>query len=157
MHQEVIMRAVIAGFPGIGKTHLLSRPGGPAHDLDGGAYKYSDATMSETDPKWPQNYLDEIVAQANRNIPVPLLISSYPEVISALIKLGIVVTLVYPGPGQEEEYMCRYRKRGSTEKFQEVMETNFRSFLATLSAFTECRQVVLQPGQYLSDVIHRIM
>jgi hypothetical protein len=145
---------VIAGFPGIGKSHWFDGLHlSPAVELDGSNYKYQDGDTSRIDPKWPQNYIEKITGHLDRNLSGTILISSYPEVIRALINRGTPVTIVYPGPGQKEDYLERYRKRGNTEEFQAVMKANFDLFISTLSTFTECRQIVLLPGEYLSDVI----
>ena len=152
-NKEGIKKAVIvSGFPGIGKTSLLSRAGEYIIlDSDSTNFSWADESKIKRHPDWPQNYIDHI--KENSNKADIILVSSHDVVRNTLTQASIEFTLVYPSLEMKEEYIQRYRARGSNEKFIELLTANYENWIKELMAQKGCKHVVLQPGQYLSDVI----
>lgn len=137
--------SVISGFPGVGKSHFFNSQ----QEL---GLKVMDSDSSKF-PKdnFPQNYMQHIgeaISQCDY-----LLVSSHDAVRKALVDAGIRYTLVYPDKSLKKEYMRRYKERGSPQPFLELMEKNWDSFVDGCINQTVCKHVVLQAGQYMSDVI----
>lgn len=136
---------VVSGFPGIGKSHFFNRQ----QEL---GLKVMDSDSSKF-PKdnFPQNYMQHI-GEAMYQCDY-LLVSSHDAVRRALVDAGVVYTLVYPHISLKDEYMRRYKERGSPQPFLDLMEKNWDSFVTGCINQTGCKHVVLQAGQYMSDVI----
>lgn len=146
---------VICGFPGIGKTTLLDRVGkSTILDSDSSNFSWANQAKNERNPDWPGNYIDYI--KKNHDKADVILVSSHDVVRNALVNAGIKFTLVYPSLQMREEYIKRYKDRGNDEKFVKLLETNYENWIKELMAQKGCTHVVLQSGQYLSDVINNI-
>jgi len=147
---------LISGFPGVGKSTLVSNPGNYILlDSDSSNFSWSNKEKRERNPDWPQNYLDHI--KTNRDKVDGILISSHKEIRDALVNAGVGFTLVYPALEMKNEYISRYVVRGSDLQFVELLEVNFETWIQELMTQQGCNHVVLQPGQYLSDVIGNIL
>lgn len=142
-----IMHQILSAFPGTGKSHLF----GTGFE----SLKIADSDSSTFDEdQFPYNYADHIhQARLTHDL---CLISSHAAVRSELKARGLNYLLVYPARSCKEEYLARYLKRGSPASFVQRMDENWDSFIDS------CEQdsspcVVLQPGQYLGDVVNRIL
>ena len=69
----------------------------------------------------------------------------------------IPFTLVYPSLEMKDEYIQRYINRGSNEQFVTLLKANYESWIQELMMQTNCKHVVLETGQYLSDVMKDIL
>ena len=147
---------LISGFPGIGKSTLVSNPGPyTLLDSDSGNFSWNNKEKRERNPDWPLNYLEYIIS--NRDKADGILISSHREVRNALVNAAMRFTLVYPAQEMKDEYINRYVVRGSDLQFVELIRANYEAWIQELMAQQGCNHVVLQPGQYLSDVISSIV
>ncbi len=147
---------IVSGFPGVGKTILFNNPGGlTILDSDSSKFSWIDKAKGERHPKWPKNYVDHIVA--NRDKADLLLVSSHKETRDALVESGVGFSLVYPSLEMRQEYIDRYIKRGSNAQFVKLLEANYEKWIQELMMQQKCKHVLLQPGQYLSDVIDLIV
>lgn len=137
---------VISGFPGIGKTHAvkeLTVKGQPIFDSDSSTFDKA---------YFPDNYLDHVEATIAKH--VPMLVSSHEEVRQGLEARGIQYILVYPEDDLKEEYLQRYRDRGSPDAFVEMMESRWEDFIASCDSSQPNHRVRLSQGQYLSDILN---
>lgn len=143
---------IICGFPGIGKTSF-SRHGGELKivDSDSSSFSWADPKKKVRHPNWPVNYIDQIKEQRDHSDII--LVSSHSVVRDALIEAHIPFTLVYPGLEMKEEYIQRYVQRGNSRRFIQTLRENYSAWIGELMAQKECRHVVLQSGEYLSNVI----
>ena len=134
---------IISGFPGIGKSSMFAKYG---------AEKVSDSDSSNF-PKeqFPTNYLNHIKRMTQDREFV--LVSSHAEVRAGLVECGMEFTLVYPDQSLKDEYVQRYISRGSPEAFVQLMSDNWDKFLEECRGQTGCNHIVLQAGQYLTDVV----
>lgn len=138
--------AIIAGFPGVGKTEYVKRVEGRVTDLEPTPFKYGSNQAS-----WLENYLAAVRKAATEFDTV--FIATYPEVIRTLIAEGYQVTVVHPGKSQKDEYEKRYRTRGNHEGVVRNLVKNFETNIDNLIVLEGCRRIVLEPGQYLSAVV----
>lgn len=141
---------VISAFPGTGKTASLKLfPEFEIQDSDSSLFSWSSPGVRH--PDFPNNYIEHIKSKLDTcNF---IMVSSHKQVRDALDAAGIEFILVYPELECREEYLERYRTRGSDACFIAMMEKNFEMFV------NECKQhrpgihVPLKPGLYMSDVV----
>ncbi len=111
---------IISGFPGIGKSTLFSNPGDLTFmDSDSTNFSWKNRETRERNPDWPDNYIAHITEYKDRADAI--LASSNKEVREALLSAGIDFTLIYPSLEMKDEYIGRYRTRGSDEKFIDLL------------------------------------
>lgn len=140
------MATVICGFPGVGKTTLFNQ-------LKEQGIRVLDSDSSQF-PKdgFPANYIEHIEkAIAEDNI---VLVSTHAEVRAALAAKGIHYILARPANiEQKEEYLQRYRDRGSSAFFLELMDNNWKKFFSDVKNDMNAEHFVLLPNEYLIDIM----
>lgn len=147
---------IILGFPGIGKTTLFNNEHKLKFlDSDSTNFSWENKEKTVRHSNWPQNYIDHILEEQDEVDAI--FVSSHDVVRDALTKAGINYFLVYPSLEMKDEYIQRYRNRGSNEKFVRLLEQNYEKWVQELMNQQGCTHIVLQPGQYLSDVMNRIL
>lgn len=147
---------LISGFPGVGKSTLVSTTNEHIFlDSDSSNFSWSNKEKRERNPDWPQNYIEYI--NANRDKADGIFISSHKEVRDALVNAGMKFTLVYPSLDMKDEYIGRYVARGNDPQFVELLKANYDTWIQELMTQEGCDHVVLQPGQYLSDVVDNVV
>lgn len=140
------MTKVICGFPGVGKSTLFNN-GLNCIDSDSSKFDKED---------FPRNYVAHIKALIAHNEHDYIFVSSHESVRSALVKEGVEFTLVYPSITLIDEYIERYKKRGSSKAFVELMKNNWSQFIVSCATQVGCERIVLKQGEYLADVISKI-
>jgi adenylate kinase family enzyme len=140
------MTRILCGFPGVGKSYLAKQ----ANVLD------TDSSAFAKDAQWPQNYVDVLIERASHGLHELILASTHKEVRDGLAKAGQRTILVYPDPLLKEEYLNRYRERGSPEPFIRLMELRWEEFLSDCRRQQNAWHWMLGPGQYLADCYPRI-
>ena len=136
---------IISGFPGVGKSHLVNQAKKSGNEL-------LDSDSSTFDKKnFPENYIKHI--KKNVNSGKSILVSSHKEVRDALIKEGMSFVLVYPDESQKEQYIERYKERGSPKEFIELLNKNFLAWTSECDKLDDphVNKIVLNPGEYLGD------
>lgn len=134
---------VISAFPGCGKSHYF-RENKDLIVLDS-----DSSTFDKSD--FPRNYIEHI--KSNIGKADIIMVSSHKEVREALVDNDIKFELVYPDLSIKEEFIQRYKDRGSPEKFIGLLESNWQNWIGELESQTGCEKKVLGKGKYLSDVI----
>lgn len=153
--EQVRAAVIVCGFPGVGKTSLFTAETElKILDSDSTNFSWSDETKTQRNPEWPQNYIAHI--QENRDASDILLVSSHDVVRTALVEAGIPFILVYPSLDMKDEYIQRYIQRGSNESFVALLKAHYEKWIAELMEQRGCTHVVLQSGQYLSDVVNQL-
>ena len=107
---------IISGFPGVGKS-FLGKNNDDFIDLDSSRYAGED--------KW-QRYKERI--EDALGIYKYIFVSSHQETRDILNELGFKYYVVYPDKNLKEEYLKRYKERGSKEDFIDLMDNNFESY-----------------------------
>ena len=131
-----------AGFPAVGKSYFYNHS----------ELKVLDSDSSKFDKSFfPKNYIDHI--KANLGKVDIILISSHEVVRDALVEDGLDFTLVYPNIDLKQEFIERYKQRGSSESFIKLVSDNCNEWITQLQNQNGCKKIELSTGQYLSDVI----
>ena len=150
---------VISGFPGVGKTVLFNFPRLPNPpmflDSDSSHFSWANQTEKIRHPSWPNNYIQHI--RENLGRVDAIFVSSHLEVRNALVSAGIEFILVYPGLEMKDEYIERYVKRGNASAFVDLLKQNYETWIHGLMEQENCTHIVLQQGQYLSDVLRKFV
>ena len=147
---------IVAGFPGIGKSHLFKNPQGfVVADSDSSLFSWADPVAKVRDPEWPKNYIRHIF-DTETSVDI-LCVSTHKEVRDEMAMNGIRYNLVYPALEMKDEYIQRYKDRGSDPGFIALLEKMYEAWINELSTQKGCKHIVLQPGQYLSDVLPDII
>jgi hypothetical protein len=145
---------VVCGFPGIGKSHFAKIAKCRVIDSDSSQFDKSD---------FPQNYVREIAAR-RREFDV-VLVSCHEEVRAELARQHIPYHIVFPSHECKQEYLQRYRDRGNSELFIQLLDKHWDHWIDGClydgsSDYNNMRSVngyKLGPGRFLSDVADRII
>lgn len=138
----MIKTKVISAFPAVGKTHFFKTS--KLNVLDSDSSKFDKS-------KFPQNYISHIKKNIGK-VDV-ILVSSHDVVREVLVEDGIEFTLIYPDVKLKDEFIERYKERGSPESFISLVGENWSNWIEQLENQKGCKKVKLKSGQYLSDVI----
>lgn len=137
---------IISAFPGTGKSHFFKNPG----DFEGLILDSDSSTFPKE--HFPGNYIEHIqksVAQQKL-----MLVSSHDAVRLALKEVNLPFVLIYPAIGLKDEYLERYKQRGSPEGFLKLMDQKWDDFVNSCSScLSATHKIELKSGQYLSHVI----
>jgi hypothetical protein len=149
---------IISGFPGVGKTYLCQhRKDLKISDSDSSSFSWDESSGKKVrHPDWPDNYVKHIKSLVDAKDHDLILVSSHLEVREALSEAGLKFVLVYPSMAIKEEYIQRYVDRGNNESFVGLLEKNYDDWIDALRQSTPTK-VELGPGQYLADVVDRII
>lgn len=136
---------LVFGFPGVGKTYAFNRArelGLYLYDSDSSKFHwmYDDKGNLMKDefgdkiahPAWPQNYVDyiKLVGMEQEVNPDFIFVSTHEEVMNALKDVEMEKYVIAPHLSMKDEFMKRYRERGSDETFIELMNKNWANFVA---------------------------
>jgi hypothetical protein len=139
MKQAIVLPKVISGFPGVGKSTLYRNRGDlPILDSDSSGFDKSE---------FPDNYLRHIEDAIAAGYTV--LSSSHDPVRKGLVDRGIPFVLVYPALNCREEYLQRYRDRGSPKPFVDMMADKWVDFVVGCSMQKGCYHVCLGKGEFM--------
>lgn len=147
---------VISGFPGIGKSHffrLMEKSGKRVLDSDSSNFSWIEKGVRH--PDFPQNYINHI--KDNLHTSDIILVSSHNIVRDALVKNNIPFILVYPNRSIKEEYINRYKIRGSDNNFIDLLQKNWDNFIDDCENQIGCEKIIINSGEYLSDKIDSLL
>lgn len=143
---------VVSGFPAIGKSFLFDNQfNNTLTVIDSDSSKFSWLSEGIRHPEFPNNYMRHI--KDNLGKVDIILISSHEVVRKALEENKIEYALVYPDISLKEEYIQRYKKRGSNEGFINFISSNWDDFIKEIEDEKFPSKIKLSSGQYLRDVI----
>ena len=132
---------IISAFPGTGKTHLFNSTDLFVLDSDSSYFDKSN---------FPQNYIEHIKSYMGKVDLI--LVSSHKEVRQELKKNKLDFYLVYPSINLKNEYLRRYKERGSSKGFIGFLDRNWNDFIIDLSKQTGCINYPLHKGEYLNTL-----
>ena len=135
---------VICGFPGVGKSTLFK-------ELKDSDYKVLDSDSSTFDKAdFPDNYIKHIKEKTAKGYTI--LASSHDVVRNALIKEGMMFTLVYPDKSLKDEYLARYKERGSPQKFIDLLDSKWDEWIGQCDDLDDkhVRKVKLDAGEFIN-------
>jgi hypothetical protein len=148
---DIMQTKVVAGFPGVGKSFFFDRY---LSSLDSDSSLFSWIEKGVRNPDFPNNYMDHIKYSMGRVDFI--FVSTHEEVRRALEENDIEYTIVYPSNELKEEYLQRYRNRGSDEKFIQFIGNMWYGFIEDIEMETYPKHVKLKSGQYLKDVLEEL-
>lgn len=133
---------VVCGFPGVGKSYLVS---------NNTKYKISDSDSSQFDN--PKDYVEHII-QKRKEFDI-VLVSTHEDVRAELCKQNVPYQTVFPGPECKSEYLERYKSRGNTKQFIDLVDKNWDKWIdGCLDGYY---YIQLKSGFYISDVVNSIV
>lgn len=129
------MALIISAYPGCGKSYTTNylkehRPDLIVLDSDSSYFSWiweSGVKTDKRNPEFPNNYIQHI--KDNMNTANIIFVSSHKNVREALKDAGIRFMLVYPDKSMKEEFMQRYKNRGSSEEFIKFQSDNWDKFI----------------------------
>jgi hypothetical protein len=140
---------IICAFPGTGKTTLYT------------AYRHNTLKVLDSDSSkfdktgFPNNYIQHI--KDNIGIADIILVSSHEETRKALLASNIDFYLVYPAADLKDECISRYRIRGNSSLFIELIEKYWHNWLSDCRDQIGCTHIELPSMIFLCDVIDDIL
>ena len=137
---------LVSAFPGCGKTWLYTNSGKTVLDSDSSTFDKSD---------FPQNYIEHI--KQNLDKADIILISTHSDVREELVREHLPFTLVYPCRECKNEYIERYKKRGSDQGFVALLDKMWDTWIDELEAQKGCEHIVLWHNAFLSDAINNLI
>lgn len=147
------MTRVISGFPGVGKTHFKQNTTLNVLDSDSSNFSWQEEGVRHSN--FPQNYIDHIRENLDR-VDV-ILVSSHAVVRDALVENSIGFTLMFPGRDLREEYIKRFKERGSAQGFVEMISENWDFFMDEMEDQGGCEVVRLKSGEFLSHAMSSLL
>lgn len=110
------------------------------HDSDSSKYSWLyDGEGNKTDqrnPDFPNNYIEHI--RKLDEIPFNIiLVSSHDVVRDALAAAELPFFVAFPDIKKKDEYLERYRERGSDDAFVKLLDENWDKWIGDLMTYTE--------------------
>lgn len=143
---------IVAGFPGVGKTTFATQA------ADRGILVSDSDSSKFSKDGFPQNYFSHIAGCLLSGQLV--MCSTHATVVQNLGKHFSATrwALVYPDRSLKEEYLQRYRNRGSPEAFVTLLDTKWDSFVDDLEGVQNPTvRIILQSGEFLANRIKEIL
>jgi hypothetical protein len=148
-------------FPACGKTWLYEHQedyGLKILDSDSSQFSWVYVNgLKERNPDFPHNYISHIKENIGKYDCI--FVSSHESVRKALDAVGIHFTIVYPESSCKAEWVGRCfirEKNGESGCSAEAMYANWEAWVLDCfrSGFKH-REIMLRPGEYLSDYFRR--
>lgn len=133
---------VISAFPGTGKTHFYNNNKKVCADSDSSLFDKM---------YFPENYIEHIHSLIGK-VDI-IFVSSHKTVRQALINAGIEFLLIHPNISLKDEYISRFKRRGSLGKFIEFISDNWQNFIEEIQQESGYKQIMLNNGEYVSDFL----
>jgi hypothetical protein len=142
---------IVSAFPGCGKSYCTQHSKTLiTHDSDSSNFHFLEGTK-ELNPDWPGNYIQHIAHFRYIKYYDVIFVSSHVEIRKALKRAGLRYLLVYPENGCKNEYLQRYRDRGSPVDFVKRLETNWEDWLQSCWDDDVTNKLLLGPGSFLTE------
>lgn len=152
------MTTIIVAFAGTGKTTAAKSSCWNVLDSDSDNFEWIRANGEKIkNTRWPQNFIDHPAQELEAGTHDAVLLSAYIDLLPAIsAKVQTPLIFVYPSLHMKDEFETRYRNRGNPDWLVNFLIDNFDTWITALMGM-EGEHVVLQPGQYLSDVLPSIL
>lgn len=139
---------IVCGFFGIGKSSVNKyRPDIKFYDLDAKYFKKQ--------PGWEKIYVDCAIA-LKKNYEIVCLKSS-DKVMGQLKQMGENYYLVYPNRYSKRDFMERAIKNNYPREWIEDFFSNWERYIEEVEDEDCTNKIVLQSGEYLSDILDRLI
>ena len=115
---------IISAFPGVGKTFYHNEHKETTLDSDSSNFSWVIKDGVKTrNPEFPKNYIQHIKENTF------IFVSSHKEVREALLDECIFFYVIYPDVNRKEEFVQRYKDRGSDESFIKLISDNWEQWI----------------------------
>lgn len=145
---------IVSAFPATGKSYFYAN----CKDLivlDSDSSKFSWLSEGVRNPNFLRDYIKHI--RDNVTYVDMIFVSSHDDVRDIMFQVNTRFTLVYPERELKNEYLKRYKERGSPKEFIEMMNRMWDSFIDSMEREDGCsHKVILKSGEYISDRIEEI-
>ncbi len=142
------MGNIVCGFVGTGKSSIMKYcEDVKAIDLDTVYFKKIEG--------WENVYAQCAIALSNMYDIV--CITSYIQVMKLFNKHGIKWWLVYPDRNLKLEYIERAEKKNTDPEYIEQFFNKWDDHIDDAQDVPNSHKIVLKSGQYLSDVVYKIL
>lgn len=141
---------VVSAFPGTGKTYYSNKH--YSYNIQIGTVLDSDSSKFDKQ-YFPANYIEHIQTSLLNESIYKIFVSSHKVVRDALVDNDIPFLLVYPDRELKDEYIQRYKNRGSTPDFISLVEKNWDAWIDELDNQMGCSKIKLKSGEYLWNKI----
>lgn len=145
---------LISAFPGTGKTYFRDQY--PATTLDSDSSQFSWDKDGNRNPDFPQNYIQHIKEKLQKGVGLIIFVSSHKVVRDALLENNIHFLLIFPERELKEEYLKRFRDRGSDNAFVDLLKKNWDVWMDDMESQIGCEVVRLKSGEFLGELILNI-
>lgn len=133
---------IISAFCGTGKTYLCENSNKKIVEFE--CWKYDKDCF-------PDNYVSDIQSKIGQ-VDI-IFISTNPLALNILNKLGIKIILIYPQLELKNEYIERYKNRGSATDFILTLSKYWDSWLEEIKENKYCKHVELKSDEYVSTIL----
>ena len=138
---------IISAFPGVGKTYLYNKYPDLISDSDSSKFSWlADGTRN---PNSVNDYVDHIEKEASKKLFV--FVSSHKEVRDELHRRGINFLLIYPSIYAKENYIERYKKRGSSADFIKLIDSKWDEMIQSCENDSAIKFLLYNPALFLKD------
>lgn len=146
---------IISGFPGVGKSYFCGNTDLNVLDSDSSCFSWTKDLLGnnivERNPDFPVNYIKHI--KENIGTVDIIFVSSHEIVRKALEENNIHYILAFPGKDCKEEYIVRYKQRGNTEEFIDMIDENWNKFISDMEYELFPLKISMSRYEYISDLI----
>jgi hypothetical protein len=147
--EKNIKTIVVSGFPGVGKSYYVNQGEGSDYMPQRFAIDSDSSTFDKSN--FPRNYIEHI--KGNIGKVKIIFVSSHKEVRDALVEAKIDFTLAYPYVNLKDEYIERYKQRGSDDGFINFISDNWDKFILDLIHQKGCKHLVLKEKEFLYNTL----
>lgn len=155
---------IVCAFPATGKSTAIQNAeqlGISACDSDSEDHHWVDRTLPHKERVERENWVEEYVRHLQEQTAANEFVfaSTHDVVRDALVAAGVHFVVVYPTDDQHDEYISRVASRTTGLHGQfgvDLLTKMWRTWLIQMENQPHCGRVVLQQGQYLSDVLDAI-
>jgi hypothetical protein len=149
-HQIFGGTVIVSAFPGCGKSYCTQHGKKLiVHDSDSSNFHFVEGAR-EQNPDWPNNYIQHIKQLKSKRCYDVIFVSSHAEIRMGLKDAGLRYLLVYPEINCKDEYLQRYRDRGSPAAFVTRLEANWDNWLQSCLE-DAALNLVLKTGAFLTE------
>jgi len=123
---------IISAFPGTGKTFYCKLHPDITLDSDSSSFSWVEINQVKTrNLYWPSNYIEYI--QDNIGKYEFIFVSTHKEVREALLNSCLFFYLIYPDKDEKELYIKRFKDRGSSKEFVDLLTEKWDSWIKELT------------------------
>jgi hypothetical protein len=130
--EKAMRTRIISAFPGTGKSFYHKNHAETTLDSDSSFFSWVETVQGKVrNPQWPENYIKYI--KENIGKYEFIFVSTHKEVREALLDSCIFFYLIYPDEGRKDLYLDRFKRRGSSHEFIELLDKSWGQWLKELS------------------------